>query len=49
MLNYKGRYYAKEILKDLSDIRDRLCELKILKTSDLGENTNLAAISAKKI
>lgn len=46
MLNYKGRYYAKEILKDLSDIRDRLCELKILKTSDLGENTNLAAISA---
>ncbi len=46
MLNYKGRYYTKEILKDLSVIRDKLCELKILKTSDLGENTNLAAISA---
>ena len=46
MLNYKGRYYTKEILKDLSVIRDKLCELKILKTNDLGENTNLAAISA---
>ena len=46
MLNYKGRYYTKEILKDLSIIRDKLCELKILKTNDLGENTNLAAISA---
>lgn len=46
MLNYKGRYYTKEILKDLSVIRDKLCELKILKTKDLGENTNLAAISA---
>ena len=46
MLNYKGRYYAKEILKDLSMIRDKLCELKVLKTNDLGENTNLAAISA---
>lgn len=46
MLNYKGRYFAKAILKDLSDIRDKLCELKILKTNDLGENTNLAAISA---
>ncbi len=46
MLNYKGRYYTKEILKDLSVIRDKLCELKILKTNDLGENTNLATISA---
>lgn len=46
MLNYKGRYYTKEILRDLSVIRDKLCELKILKTNDLGENTNLAAISA---
>ena len=46
MLNYKGRYYTKEILKDLGVIRDKLCELKILKTNDLGENTNLAAISA---
>ena len=46
MLNYKGRYFTKEILKDLSVIRDKLCELKILKTTDLGENTNLAAISA---
>lgn len=46
MLNYKGRYYAKEILNDLSIIRDKLCELKILKTNDLGENTNLATISA---
>lgn len=46
MLNYKGRYYTKEILKDLSIIRDKLCELKILKTNDLGENTNLATISA---
>ena len=45
MLNYKGRYYTKEILKDLSVIRDKLCELKIIKTSDLGENTNLAAIA----
>jgi len=46
MLNYKGRYYGKEILKDFSVMRDKLCELKILKTNDLGENTNLAAISA---
>lgn len=46
MLNYKGRYYAKEILKELGIIRDVLCERKILKTSDLGEHTNLATISA---
>lgn len=46
MLNYKGRYYTKEIIKDLNMIRDKLCELKILKTNDLGENTNLATISA---
>jgi hypothetical protein len=46
MLNYKGRYYTKEVLRYLSEIRDKLCELIILKTNDLGENTNLAAISA---
>ena len=46
MLNYKGRYYAKEIKKQLIIIKDFLCEYKILKTSDLGENTNLANISA---
>jgi len=46
MLNYKGRYYTKEILKCLNEMRDKLCELKILKTNDLGENTNLAAISS---
>lgn len=46
MLNYKGKYYAKKVLKELGIIRDRLCELKILKTSDLGEQTNLTAISA---
>ena len=46
MLNFKGRYYTKEILNYLSAIRNELCDHKILKTSDLGENTNLAAISA---
>lgn len=46
MLNYRGIYYARSILDHLKAIRNNLCDLKILKTSDLGENTNLATISA---
>lgn len=46
MLNYKGRYYTKAILNDLTKMRDNLCNLNILKTKDLGENMNLASLSA---
>ena len=46
MLNYKGKYYAKQILREITLIRDKLSELRIIKTSDLGEHTNLAVISA---
>ena len=46
MLNNKGRYYAKQIRKEMTTVVDYLCEKNIMKTKDLGGNTNLAAISS---
>lgn len=45
-LNYRGIYYAEGVLKQFAELRDRLLELKVLKTGDLGENQNWAGISA---
>lgn len=44
--NFKGIYFALEIQKQLNELRDRLLDLKVLKTGDLGENQNWAGISA---
>lgn len=46
MLNNKGIYYAKLIVKGIDDMKDKLINENILKPSDLGANSSLADISS---
>lgn len=46
MLNNKGIYYAKLIVKGIDDLKDKLINENILKPSDLGANSSLADISS---
>lgn len=46
MLNNKGIYYAKLIVKGIDDLKDKLINENILKPADLGANSSLADISS---
>lgn len=46
MLNNKGIYYAKLIVKGIDDLKDKLINENILKPADLGTNSSLADISS---
>jgi len=46
MLNNKGIYYAKLIVKGIDDLKDKLINENILKPADLGINSSLADISS---
>ena len=46
MLNNKGIYYAKLIVRGIDELKDKLINENILKPSDLGANSSLADISS---
>ena len=37
MLNYKGLYYAKDVLDSLNEIKNNLLDERIIKTTDIGK------------